>query len=214
MRKTIVLSSLLLAFAASSCKKGDDDKTAESKAKPAAPEAKPEAVKTDAHAEEPHVKAKPPIAEAAKAIATIETKSDSKITGTVEFSSSEGKVWVTAKLSGLTPGEHGFHVHEKGDCSSADGKSAGGHFNPTKVDHGDPKGAVHHTGDLGNILANDKGEAELKVELPTSFLSLDPSAVNNIVGKAVVVHGGVDDLKSQPSGAAGPRVGCGVITAE
>lgn len=210
MHKSILLSSVLVVFGLASCKKGDDKKSEDSKKKPAT-----EVKKTEAS--DKKVPTEPAPEEKAadteiKASAEMAPKSDSKVAGTVTFKMHGDKVWVEAKLSGLTPGEHGFHVHEKGDCSSADGKSAGGHFNPGSTDHGGPDAEMHHAGDLGNIVANAEGVAELKVELPTSFLSLDPKADNNIVGRAVIVHGGTDDLKSQPSGAAGPRLGCGVIT--
>ncbi len=213
MKKTIFLSSIVLATTFVSCKK--DDKSADKeKAKPVPTEVKSaeETVEKKAPAV-PKEAVEPVVAESAevKASATIESKSESKVTGSISFTMKGDKVWVEAKLTGLTPGEHGFHVHEKGDCSSPDGKSAGGHFNPSSVDHGGPDMEMHHAGDLGNIVANAEGVAEMKVELPTSFLSLDAKADNNIIDRAVVVHGGTDDMKSQPSGAAGPRVGCGVI---
>jgi len=206
MRNHIALASLLLAFGLSSCKK-DDEKKSDPKT-PAAETAKTETPADSKPAPPPE---KP--AAMTMAMATIAAASDSKVEGMVHFGMNGGTVSVHAKISGLTPGEHGFHVHETGDCSAPDAKSAGGHFNPAGVDHGDPKGEAHHAGDLGNITANAEGVAELDVDLPSSFLSLSPDAANNIVGRAVVVHGGADDLKSQPSGAAGPRVGCGVIKA-
>ncbi len=213
MKKTIFLISIVLATSLASCKK--DDKSADKD--------KANAVPTEVKSAEETVEKKAPAvpkeavapvaAESAevKASATIESKSDSTVTGSISFTMKGDKIWVEAKLTGLTPGEHGFHVHEKGDCSSPDGKSAGGHFNPASVDHGGPDMELHHAGDLGNIVANAEGVAEMKVELPTSFLSLDAKADNNIIDRAVVVHGGTDDMKSQPSGAAGPRVGCGVV---
>ncbi|MBL4634834.1 MAG: superoxide dismutase family protein [Kofleriaceae bacterium] len=217
MKKTIFLSSIVLATSLASCKKDDSaaDKGADKeKTKPAPAEVKgAEGTKVTPDEKAPEEAAKPVATDSAevKASATIESKSGSKVTGSISFTMKGDKVWVEAKLTGLTPGEHGFHVHEKGDCSSPDGKSAGGHFNPSSVDHGGPDMEMHHAGDLGNIVANAEGVAEMKVELPTSFLSLDAKADNNIIDRAVVVHGGTDDLKSQPSGAAGPRVGCGVI---
>ena len=128
--------------------------------------------------------------------------SNAGVEGTVTFEQTTEGVRVLADVRGLEPGPHGFHIHETGDCSAADFKSAGGHFNPQGVDHGAPSDTAHHVGDLGNLQATDDGSAtvDTAVELPAS-----------IVGKAVIIHASADDLKSQPSGAAGPRVACGVI---
>lgn len=209
MRNHIAVACALasLLFAAS-CKKDEAKETEKTSDK------KPAATGETKQPATP-VETAPPVAKdpmGAMAEAKVVAKSDSKVEGVVHFTLKGEMVSVHAKLTGLEPGEHGFHVHEKGDCSSADGKSAGGHFNPHSVDHAGPDAETHHAGDLGNITANAEGVAELSVELPASFISLAPDAANNIVGRAVVVHGGADDLKSQPSGAAGPRVGCGVIT--
>ena len=128
--------------------------------------------------------------------------------GSVNFSQQIKGIQINAKLTGLTPGAHGFHIHETGDCSSGDGKSAGGHFNPGSVDHSGPEAPTRHIGDLGNITADDNGNAVYK-RLDT-VVSL--SGTNNIIGKGVIIHAGADDLTSQPTGAAGARVACGVIT--
>lgn len=152
------------------------------------------------------------------AVARIEPLGDSGVQGEVTFRPEGEGVRVEANLTGLSEGEHGFHVHENGDCSDADtdndgtpepGGAAGGHFNPNDNPHGaptDPAGE-HHLGDMGNITANTTGEAQLDDTF--DFLTL--GGPEGIVGKALVVHGGRDDLTSQPSGDAGPRVGCGVI---
>ena len=126
--------------------------------------------------------------------------------GTVEFSQEAGGVRVIANLTGLTEGDHGFHVHEKGDCSAADGTSAGGHFNPEGKAHGAPDAAERHVGDLGNITADSSGQATY--DRLDTHLELD--GANSIIGLAVIVHALPDDF-SQPTGAAGARVGCGVI---
>jgi Cu-Zn family superoxide dismutase len=202
MGKLIAASSILLLLGAgSACKKSD-----EKKAEPT-PVTTPT---TDTPSAAIDAAPKAPAA-MESATATIAPASESKVEGTVTFTKSGENIKVEAKLSGLTPGDHGFHVHETGDCSAPDAKSAGGHFNPASVDHGAPSEDVHHAGDLGNIVAGEDGSAEMSALLPITFLSLDPDAANNIVGRAVVVHGGADDMKSQPSGNAGPRVGCGVI---
>ena len=116
---------------------------------------------------------------------------------------------VVADISGLKPGKHGLHIHEKGDCSAPDATSAGGHFNPDKKNHGAPDASEHHMGDLGNIEANAKGKAHLDRTVDFLTIAEDP---NSIAGKAVIVHAQEDDLKSQPVGNAGARVACGVIT--
>lgn len=130
--------------------------------------------------------------------------------GTVTFSQHGDKVVVDADIVGLTPGLHGFHVHEKGDCSAVDATSAGGHFNPTGKSHGDPSGNEHHAGDLPMLYAGADGRAKLHVEL--SSLSLQPGE-QNIIGKAVIIHQKLDDFKTQPAGNSGARVACGIITA-
>lgn len=202
MRTSILLTSILVALSFGACKKDKAENNTETPTE-AEPSAAQPAVLFDA--------ATAASEDGAKATATVASASGSNVAGEVTFTSSGDTVTIEAKFTGLTPGEHGFHVHETGDCSAPDATSAGGHFNPTDVPHGAPGSEPHHVGDLGNITANDEGVAEMKTEVPTSHLSLDSSAANNIVGKAVVVHGNADDLKSQPAGDAGPRVGCGVI---
>jgi len=143
------------------------------------------------------------------AIAVIAPTQGQKVSGTVRFHREGDAVHVTGELSGLTPsGKHGFHVHEFGDCSAPDGASAGGHFAPEAHPHGAPDPATHHAGDLGNIEADASGNA--KVDVTVKGLGLD-SGERAIVGRALIVHGGADDLTSQPAGNSGPRVGCGVI---
>ncbi len=205
MRNTLIITSILFASSLSACKKD------EAPAEPAKEPVAAEPVKEEPAAVKPEVPAPIDHPDVAMAMATVKAASGSKVEGVVHFAMKGDTVSVHAKISGLAPGEHGFHVHEIGDCSAPDAKSAGGHFNPASTDHGHPKGETHHAGDLGNITANAEGVAELSIDLPTSYLSLADGAANNITGRAVVVHGGTDDLKSQPSGAAGPRFGCGVI---
>jgi Cu-Zn family superoxide dismutase len=142
-----------------------------------------------------------------KAIAVLHPTKDSKVGGKVIFTQENGVIVITGEITGLAPGEHAFHVHEFGDCSSDDGMSAGGHFNPDKRPHGGPHDMERHVGDLGNIKANEDGKAELNIK--DEMIKL--SGPHSIVGRAVVVHAGVDDLKSQPAGNAGARVACGVV---
>jgi Cu-Zn family superoxide dismutase len=110
-------------------------------------------------------------------------------------------------IEGLTPGEHGAHVHEFGDCSSPDGTSAGGHFNPFDQPHGGRDSAHRHVGDLGNVTAADSGVAD--ADFADSVIALQGEA--SIIGRGMIVHAGRDDLTSQPSGAAGARIACGVV---
>lgn len=134
------------------------------------------------------------------------------ISGEVTFTPDAGGVHIAATLSGAAgAGEHGFHIHETGDCSAADFTSAGGHFNPSGAVHGGPDDAEHHAGDLGNISIAADGSGELHTV--SSMLSLDPASPNSVLGKAVIVHEKADDLESQPTGDAGGRIACGVIEA-
>jgi Cu-Zn family superoxide dismutase len=142
-----------------------------------------------------------------RAVAVLHPTQGNKAGGTVTFNQMSDGVKVEADLRGLSPGKHGFHIHEFGDCSAPDGKSAGGHYNPTGQPHAGPGQEKRHMGDLGNIEANNSGNAHY--ERVDSHLVLNGQ--DAIIGRGVIVHGGMDDLKSQPSGAAGPRVACGVI---
>jgi Cu-Zn family superoxide dismutase len=143
----------------------------------------------------------------AKAIAVVHPASGSQVQGTVTFTKTGDEMKVVADLTGLTPGKHGFHVHEFGECSSPDAKSAGGHFNPTNAPHAGHDIEMRHVGDLGNIEADASGKAHL--ELTDKKMTF--SGENSVVGRSVIVHEKADDLKSQPTGDAGGRVGCGVI---
>ena len=145
------------------------------------------------------------------AVANVEARSDSSAHGTVTFSEMrDDRIDVKIDLSGLAPNStHGFHVHEKGDCSAPDASSAGGHFNPSGAPHGAMADAQHHAGDFGNIVADANGEVHSHVVV--NFISLDKGD-NAVVGHAVVVHADPDDLKTQPSGNAGKRIGCGVVS--
>jgi superoxide dismutase, Cu-Zn family len=146
--------------------------------------------------------------EVTKATATLESKSGSQVTGTVTFTKVGDQVQVVADIQGLKPGKHGFHIHEKGDCSAPDAASAGGHFNPTMKHHGGTSGMERHEGDLGNIETDASGKTHLDWK---GKLSL--SGKDSIIGKSVVVHEKEDDLKTDPSGNSGARVACGAILA-
>jgi len=142
-----------------------------------------------------------------RAIAVVNPTEGNKVHGLVTFTKVGDSVKVVAEINGLTPGKHGFHIHEFGDCSSKDGAAAGGHFNPAGKPHGAPTDANRHEGDLGNIDAGADGKAHL--DLTDSVLKLD--GAGSIIGRGLIVHANADDLKTQPTGNAGGRLACGVI---
>ncbi len=130
--------------------------------------------------------------------------------GLVTFTQLGPKVLVVAEIRGLKPNaEHGFHIHEKGDCSSGDGMSAGGHFNPTTQSHGAHRAESHHAGDLPSLIADANGVARLNFE--TSSISVE-TGVTNVIGRGLIVHRDPDDYKTQPTGNSGPRLACAAIT--
>ncbi len=143
------------------------------------------------------------------AVATIKPAAGESVGGSVRFyESGDGPVTIVADLTGLKPGEHGFHIHEKGDISAPDLSSVGGHYNPEGHQHGGPGASEHHAGDLGNIVAKDDGTAHLREV--SNDITIDGSR-NPILGRSVVVHAGIDDEKSQPAGNSGKKIGAGVI---
>ncbi len=131
------------------------------------------------------------------------------VKGKVTFTKVSKGVKIVADFEGLTPGEHGFHIHEHGDCGGVDAASAGAHFNPTKKSHGGPDFSNRHVGDLGNIVADAQGKAHY--ERIDNIISLDGK--DSIVGKSIIVHADKDDFKTQPAGASGSKVACGIIKA-
>jgi Cu-Zn family superoxide dismutase len=141
---------------------------------------------------------------------------DTDFTGTVTFTQEGDGVRVVADFAGVDkPGKHGFHVHETGECTHdpAGGKhfsTSGGHFNPTGAEHACPPTEPRHAGDLGNVEIGADGQGH--AEMTTNLLSL--SGPNSVVGKAILLHGGEDDCKTQPSGNSGERIACGVVTME
>ncbi len=145
------------------------------------------------------------------AVADLSPTQGNTASGTATFVERSGKILVDGRFKGLTPGQHGIHIHEKGDCSAPDAMSAGGHYNPTGEPHGAPGSAKHHGGDLGNLTADANGDATLSVTLDTSRFGMSKLASNTIAGKSLVIHADPDDLASQPAGNSGKRVACGVI---
>ncbi|MDF3068848.1 MAG: Superoxide dismutase [Polyangiaceae bacterium] len=178
---------------------------------PAAPESTPPAEPPAAPAEASPA-AEPAAAAPAAAPRTIEVpleaKSGSKLAGKAVLTETEGGVHVVLTVEGIAPGDHGAHVHETGDCSSPDGKSAGGHFNPHSKDHGLPGGDKRHLGDLGNITIGKDGKGSLDITAPGA--NLKEGDAQSFVGRAIIVHAKKDD-GGQPVGNAGDRLGCGVI---
>ncbi|CAA0227734.1 superoxide dismutase family protein [Tenacibaculum maritimum] len=145
------------------------------------------------------------------AVATIKAKSNSNVSGEVIFTETNGKVSMVANIKGLSAGNHAIHIHQIGDCSADNGSSAGGHWNPTNVGHGVWGTAPFHIGDIGNIVGDANGNGTISRETDLWCVGCKDET-KNVVGKAIIIHEGPDDFTSQPSGAAGPRIGCGEIT--
>ena len=144
-----------------------------------------------------------------RATAQLQPTRGNDVTGNVTFTQKGDKVVVAAKVSGLKPNqEHGFHVHEKGDCSSGDGMSASGHFNPKGSPHGHYSTQGRHAGDMPNLKADAYGNANMTAELDIVTVS---DGQTSVLGRGLIVHAQPDDYKSQPVGNAGPRMACAVI---
>lgn len=139
---------------------------------------------------------------------SLQPTQGSNVKGDLSLRTMGSGVHVNGTVSGLPPGKHGFHIHEKGDCSAPDATSAGGHFNPDTKNHGAPNAPEHHVGDLGNIEADADGNAKVDIHVAGASLG---SGANSVIGKAFIVHAGVDDFQTQPTGNAGARLACGVI---
>jgi Cu-Zn family superoxide dismutase len=146
-----------------------------------------------------------------RATAALQPTKGSKAFGEVTFEQAGDKVRVVVFAQGLKPGQdHGFHIHEAGDCSSGDGMSAKGHFNPHGKPHGDPAKPDRHAGDLPSLKADKSGRAKLDVMVDAISIG---SGAGNIVGRGMIIHADPDDYKTQPTGNAGARLACGVIKA-
>jgi Cu-Zn family superoxide dismutase len=183
MKKTLILAALAVAFVgANRIDAWAKEKSAKNKAAPAEP----------------------------TATAPLEAKSGSTVTGTANFTQKGKEVTVVVNVDKAPPGKHAVHIHDKGDCSSPDGKSAGDHWNPTTDQHGAWTAEHHHMGDIGNMDVGPDGKGT--ITLTTDKWAIGAGA-NSVVGHAIIVHGGVDDFKTQPTGNAGPRIACGVIAA-
>ena len=143
------------------------------------------------------------------ATAALMAKSGSSVAGWVRFEKGRQGLHVTAEVTGLTPNaKHAIHIHEFGDITAADGKSAGGHYNPAGHPHAGPAAAMRHAGDLGNLEADANGHASYDRTFDDISIA---GAMNPILGRAIVIHAGEDDLMTQPTGNAGARIACGTI---
>jgi Cu-Zn family superoxide dismutase len=140
----------------------------------------------------------------------LEPKSGSSVSGTAIFSEKNGIVSFEATMSGLTPGIHAIHIHEKSDCSSADGTSAGGHWNPQFKKHGKWSDAEHHKGDIGNFTADENGKGTISLKTDEWCIGCEDET-KNILNKSIIVHANPDDFVTQPTGNAGGRVACSGI---
>ena len=206
MKQLLMIAPFLFAVACGGSKpKTEPEPAAMPAAEVAPPTEGSAATETEMPAEAPPA---PEASGPKTATATLAPTAKSKVTGTVTFKEVDGGVEATANIENLTPGEHAFHVHEKGDCSAPDATSAGGHFNPENHKHGAPTAAEHHAGDFGNLTAGKDGKATKTITMQGITLGDDP---NSIVGKGFIIHAKKDDFKTQPTGNAGGRVACGVI---
>jgi Cu-Zn family superoxide dismutase len=146
-----------------------------------------------------------------RATAQLQPTKGNKTIGEATFEQSGTKVRVIVFAQGLTPGrEHGFHIHEVGDCSSGDGMSTKGHFNPYGKPHAASAAAERHAGDLPSLKAGKDGRAKIDVELDIITLTPGPAS---IIGRGLIIHADPDDFTTQPTGNAGARIACGVIKA-
>jgi Cu-Zn family superoxide dismutase len=198
----LIHTSLFLAsaLALSACNKG-----AEPDAAPADSITPPAATAPVADPAAPPEMAKP------IATAQLQPTKDSTVAGTISFTLVDGQLRASGDISGLKPdSEHGFHIHENGDCSAPDGSSAGGHFNPGSSEHGSISTAMHHGGDMPNIKADAQGNAHIDGPV-ASNVNVGVGDGFDIVGRGLIVHADPDDYKTQPTGNAGARLACAVI---
>lgn len=141
----------------------------------------------------------------------LASASASLVSGRLSVVPMRDGVHLTGEVGGLAPNStHAIHIHEKGDCSAADASSAGGHFNPAGAPHGKVGSGAHHGGDMDNLVADAEGVA--KVDVHASGVTLGGGAANDVAGRAVIVHASADDYRTQPTGNAGGRIACGIIT--
>lgn len=179
---------------------------------PAANEAAAPAAATEPAAPTPPVTDTAAAATSTQAVAELAPTAGNTAKGSIRFSVVDGRIHAMGEITGLKPNsEHGFHIHEKGDCSAPDGTSAGGHFNPAQQDHGSITADPHHGGDMPNLKANAEGVATVDGPV-SSNVNLGKGDGFDIIGRGLIVHADPDDYTSQPTGNAGARLACAVIT--
>ncbi len=199
MRPIHTLLFLASALALAACKQGGEPEAA-----PAEP-----AASTETPAADP---AAPPVLDTPVATAELQATQGNSVAGRIAFTVVDGQLRASGHVSGLKPGsEHGFHIHEKGDCSAPDGTSAGGHFNPASAEHGSIDAAAHHGGDMPNLVADVQGNAHVDGPV-SSNVNAGKGDDFDIIGRGLIVHADPDDYTSQPTGNAGARLACAVIT--
>lgn len=199
-KSSIILTAFLLVFMMS-CKKDKKETDASSDTKVETTTDNSDKSSTDASNNNEDV----------KIVVKLEPRSDAQVSGNVIFRQENGVVTMIAVMGGLSEGMHAIHLHEKSDCSSPDGKSSGGHWNPTAAPHGKWGASEgYHKGDVGNFTADANGNGTVTFVTDEWCIGCG-DANKDILGKAVIVHQGVDDFTSQPSGAAGSRVSCGAV---
>lgn len=150
-----------------------------------------------------------PVTSVKEAIVEVKPVGENVVTGKITFTQVPEGIKIVGDVEGLKPGEHGFHVHEHGDCGGVAGAAAGGHFNPTNKPHGGPDSPERHVGDLGNLVADENGHAHY--ERVDKIIALEGE--NSIIGRSIIIHADRDDFTTQPTGASGARIGCGIIEA-
>ena len=194
MRLLPIAVALASVLAVTACQKSEP-----------APAADPAPMATDPAA--------PPAAPVEVARAELKPTEGNQVQGQISFTVVDGTLRASGHISGLKPGsEHGFHIHETGDCSAPDGSSAGGHFNPTASEHGNVSAAAHHGGDMPNLVADEQGMVHVDGPV-SSNVNAGSGDSNDIIGRGLIVHADPDDYASQPTGNAGARLACAVISA-
>lgn len=144
-----------------------------------------------------------------RAVAYIDPLGDSGVDGTAMFVLEKGQITLQLDVSGMPPGPHAVHLHEHGDCSAPDGSSAGAHWNPSDHAHGRWGEGAHHLGDIGNVEIDADGTGSYS--MTTDRWELGTGSAIDIIGRSVIIHAAPDDFATQPTGAAGGRIGCGVV---
>ena len=191
--------ALTLSLAAATVLAACASKKPAEPAPPPAPSASPEVKVTESY-----------FSRTKSAVATLTPSATSGVSGIVTFSGGGTSVDVHVVASGLLPGSiHGFHVHDIGNCASADFMSAGDHFNPTHKPHG-AQDKPHHAGDMPSLLADPAGKIDARFTLEGVTLG----GADGFVGHSVVLHASADNFEAQPSGNSGARIACGVIAAQ